>query len=157
MVYAAGQRLPADDLNNNGAFTLTDYTPSWFTTGTQPSIGNGKLKGKWGTFGKLAIVRINWLAGSTTTYGTNAWNFGLPSALTGAYDADFSPFSIWMGAMFVQDVSAASRYPGSCGVSAGGDSLNGFATQAGALLGTGTPFAFASGDYLAMTCVFEVT
>lgn len=57
------------------------YTVSWTSeTGTQPSLGNGTIVGKYRKIGKTVFVNIKWTAGSSTTYGDNgaAWLFSLP-------------------------------------------------------------------------------
>jgi len=57
------------------------YVPTWTASGTAPAIGNGTLTGLYwfsGTDNKLVNVRIRWLAGSTTTFGTGTYAFALP-------------------------------------------------------------------------------
>jgi hypothetical protein len=54
------------------------YTPTWTTSGTAPSIGNGTLTGRYAISGNTVNVVINLIAGSTTTFGTNGQSFSLP-------------------------------------------------------------------------------
>jgi hypothetical protein len=55
------------------------YSISWTTDGvTQPVIGNGSLTGAYKQIGKIVFVRVKLNCGSTTTFGTGAWQFGLP-------------------------------------------------------------------------------
>jgi hypothetical protein len=57
----------------------TDYTPTWTTSGTSPSIGNGTLAGRYRLIApKTYLYRLQFTAGSTTTFGTGAWSFSLP-------------------------------------------------------------------------------
>lgn len=68
--------------------TWQTYTPTWTTDGTAPSLGNGSLSGTylWQPHLGLLIFYINFVAGSTTTYGTNGWHFTTPPgfSITGA-------------------------------------------------------------------------
>jgi hypothetical protein len=54
------------------------FTPTWTTTGTAPSLGNGTLSGTYCRHGKLIWVKIALVAGSTTTFGTGQFQFALP-------------------------------------------------------------------------------
>jgi len=72
----------------NRIFQETDvwssYTPSWTTTGTAPSLGNGTLVGKFKQVGKTVFFRSSLTIGSTTTVGTGNWMFSLPvTAISG--------------------------------------------------------------------------
>jgi|688.fasta_scaffold31783_8 hypothetical protein len=58
------------------------YTPAWTTNGTQPSIGNGTLTGRWRRVGDSIEGDIGLVAGSTTNFGSGQWAFGLPSGIT---------------------------------------------------------------------------
>jgi hypothetical protein len=58
------------------------YTPTWGSTGTAPALGTGgSIAGRYTVFGKLAIVTIKLITGSTATFGTGNWTFSLPSGL----------------------------------------------------------------------------
>ena len=54
------------------------YSPTWTTSGTQPSIGNGTLTGRYIKIGRLVFCKIFFQAGSSTTFGTGGWLFALP-------------------------------------------------------------------------------
>lgn len=56
----------------------TTYTPSWTAASVNPSIGNGTLQGRYVKAGRLVLVEIQMLAGSTTTFGTGGYTFTLP-------------------------------------------------------------------------------
>lgn len=58
-----------------------NYTPTWTSTGTQPSIGNGSFSGQFIMIGNLVKVRMYLSIGSTTNKGTGIWQFGLPFAV----------------------------------------------------------------------------
>ena len=57
-----------------------DFTPSWVSSGTQPTIGNGSLSGSWHRKGDRYIVDIALTIGSTTTLGTGYYTFPMPVA-----------------------------------------------------------------------------
>lgn len=61
---------------------INDYTPVWSSGGTQPSIGNGTLTGKWRRVGCFIEAEIYLLAGSTTTFGTGSYAFSLPTNMS---------------------------------------------------------------------------
>lgn len=54
------------------------YTPAWFTTGTQPAIGNGTITGRYQQTNGLVAFAAEIKAGSTSTFGSNAYSLGLP-------------------------------------------------------------------------------
>jgi hypothetical protein len=61
------------------------YTPGWFAeTGTNPTLGNGTLTGRYLKVGRTVdwVVQLTW--GSTTAAGSGGssenWMFGLPAA-----------------------------------------------------------------------------
>lgn len=63
------------------------YTPSWTASGTNPSLGNGSLTGRFFQMGKTIVSwSVNLTIGSTTTFGTGQWLITPPSvAPTGRY------------------------------------------------------------------------
>jgi len=60
------------------------YSPVWSTSGTQPVIGNGALIGRYLTIGPLCFVRIRLYVGTTTTFGTGAFQFSVPLTMNQA-------------------------------------------------------------------------
>lgn len=64
---------PASD-----ALAWTTYTPTWTADVTAPSIGNGTLAGRYKAIGKTVAFNIRVMMGTTTTYGSGNWQFGLP-------------------------------------------------------------------------------
>jgi len=64
------------------ANAYTAYTPTWTcSSGTQPSLGNGTLNGRYKQIGKTVFVNIKLNFGSSTTAGTpdgGNWTFSLP-------------------------------------------------------------------------------
>lgn len=56
----------------------TSYTPTWTSSGTSPSLGNGSITGKYKKIGKTVFVKVRLQFGSTTTGGTGNWRISLP-------------------------------------------------------------------------------
>lgn len=115
-----------------------NFTSTWATSGTPPSLGNGALTGKFRLDGKWATVIINWSAGSTTTFGTGIWSFTLPfsGAASSAFnvkadDSGTAPYA--MGAF----TSAALVYP----------------IYQNTYVQNTAPFTWATNDNIAMTGV----
>lgn len=60
----------------------TSYTPAWTAATTNPVLGNGVIEGAYSELGKLLFVQIALDPGTTTTYGTGAWQFSIPGGFT---------------------------------------------------------------------------
>lgn len=59
------------------------YTPTWgVVSGTAPSIGNGTIVGRERRVGDFQEIEITITSGTTTTYGSGTYLFGLPTGIT---------------------------------------------------------------------------
>lgn len=58
--------------------TNVSYTPTWASSGTQPVLGNGSITGSYDRNGKDIHAYGQLVIGSTTTFGTGVYQFGLP-------------------------------------------------------------------------------
>ena len=58
------------------------YTPTWSSSGTQPSVGNGTIQGFWKRVGDTGFYRIILSVGTTTSLGTGTYIFSIPSGQT---------------------------------------------------------------------------
>ncbi|MEU8379786.1 hypothetical protein [Streptosporangium sp. NPDC048865] len=128
----------------------TSYTPTWTGATTNPSLGNGTLVAayKRSDQSKSVYVRLRLVAGTTTTYGTGAWLFSLPSGLP--------PAAIQSLGGFLLDNSTVNRYA----VSAYLTAANGIERIAynGTTGLTGlAPFTWAVSDSLMLSGVYETT
>lgn len=153
----------------------TAYTPAWYSTGTQPSIGNGTISGRFALVGKIAFVEMAILFGSTTNFGTGSYRFGLPAAApfagpiaispvgSGTYPGGFSGYHAignWTG----WDASADVGYPGTVDTADGNDrvTLRGSRTNNGlswvdVIATTSTaPVTWASGDIIGLTVQYRI-
>lgn len=78
-VTAAMLNTEIRDQINSILGTWTTYTPTW-TSAVNPVLGNGTITGRYIKIGRTVTVSILLTCGSTTTYGSGAYNFGLPFA-----------------------------------------------------------------------------
>ncbi|MFY0511797.1 hypothetical protein ACOMD4_15645 [Streptomyces anulatus] len=135
----------------------TTYTPTWTAAVSNPSIGNGMLRGAWMRAGKTVSLRIHMVAGSTTTYGSGAWRFALPAP---PFTLDSSSM-YHVGSAMLIDQSTGADYPGTCfcnatdqflGVST---AIGGSTAQPGAVT-TSVPFTWTNLDSLHLQITYEV-
>lgn len=131
------------------------YTPTWTAqSGTAGTIGNGTLQGRYRVLGRLVFVSIDLITGSTTTYGTGFWGFGLPSGIACAGNANSRTLlSAW-----AYDLSSSNEY---VGVARGSGSVGAFDNTSlvpafpNAFAGASRPFVWAAGDLLSIFGVLE--
>lgn len=146
--FSAAQKLTASFLNNlfKGSAGWEPYTPTWTGT-TNPVIGNGSLVGSYAKAGRTTFYRLALTIGSTTTFGTGAWEFGLPSNSTTA--------NMPAGTATLLDASAGfARYHRHVFINAAARVA--VAAEAPSTFVAGTvPFAWATGDYLAIAGFYE--
>lgn len=139
------------ELGKLGAWTA--YTPTWTTSGSAPSLGNGVVTGRYHRmFGRTYFVEISFVAGSTTTFGSGSFQFTLPSSITAASNIP--------GSLYVADVSgtpwigtslAAASTVVTCFTNiATGDA------RAAAVSAT-SPFTWTTSDYLLVGLLVEST
>lgn len=151
-------------VDQGAMFAPTAYTPAWTAATTNPAIGNGQIGGKFVKLGRLGVVWVRVVMGSTTTYGTGNYSLGLPAG----WSADVATIS---GA--VPRVGAGQAFDSSAGN--GYDVVRVYAATAstiqpvaadppGATRGTGggvfdnaTPFIWASGDTLDLFAILPLT
>jgi hypothetical protein len=116
-----------------------NYTPTWRGFTTNPVLGNGTLTGKVIINGRKVTFDIYLTAGSTTTFGSSLWYFGMPVILnapqfTGiAYAEDYSTTTKYMGLVRTE------QYTGELVINVPG-SANWYASN--------QPITWASGDKL---------
>lgn len=83
-----------------------EYTPAWTAVTTNPTIGNGTLRGRWKRIGRTVHVEINLIAGSTTTFGVGEWRFSLPITAAAANKHVGSALARDVGVAFYTGVPA---------------------------------------------------
>lgn len=140
------------DIYNGGAWT--SFTPT-FRSGTGWAVGNATLTGKYKKIGRLVVVKIGILLGSTTTKGSGTLSIG------GLPFANVTPTAV--GLCNFNRASNGTDYPGQWYVGTGVDygELRYFANlgTAGAIFHTGVtntgPFTWATSDAIEATLVYE--
>lgn len=134
-----------------GVSSWQPYTPAWTATGTQPSLGNGTIVGRWTQIGKTIMGYLNLVAGSTTTFGTGNFRFSLPGTIATTMRGG-------IGVADCIDTSLGNAYIGQSNLVSGTifeiwtpQSPIGV-WQAG---GSATPFVWATGDELRAKFLYE--
>lgn len=157
--YLDGSTLPPDgrvvlhrygtDWTVTGAFSLgawAEFTPTWFSTGAQPSLGDGSIVGRRTAVGRTVFVAMRLTFGASTTPGSGDWGFGGWSAPDRHLTSVTLPASCF-------DASTAQVYPATAQLNSndgGGTSVLriGAHSATGAIgrVGGAHPFAWAAGD-----------
>lgn len=130
-----------------GAWTV--YTPTW-TASTNPSLGNGTLTGRYMKIGRTVLCEIILTTGSTTTYGSGQYAFGLPvqaasSGVDAIGSARLTAGATYIGTTFTASGSqtAVPTFPGSS------------TPATGANMTPTAPATLAAGHVLRLTVVYE--
>lgn len=127
----------------------TAYTPTWTALTTNPSVGNGTLGGAYMKVGRFVHFRIKLTTGSTTTYGSGAYRFALPTAITSAYYIQYAP----LGGAMLRDDSVSTKYLRHA--TAGSTSTVAILDDAGVDTAPTVPFTFAVGDTIVLQGFYE--
>lgn len=132
----------------------TTYTPTWTAPSVNPSLGNGLFMAAYLITGKSLKFRIHLTMGTTTTYGTGRWDFGLPAGVStlGLGSQLVAGFAI-DNSIIRTDVLAAWIPASATPV------VRPAATQAtGSIIGisSAVPFTWASTDQLFVQGVIEI-
>lgn len=133
----------------------TSYVPVWTATGVNPSPGNATLTGKYVQIGKLVVVRVALIIGSTSTMGTGGWRFSLPvTAHADAVTRDW-------GRSSMVDFSVPQRFSGAAYVATTTTiavphlGVSGALVIESAEIGATAPFTWAVTDDLTVNLVYE--
>lgn len=104
-----------DNSGNGGRNQLTlanvQFTPTWQSTGTAPTLGNGTLTGVYSCHGAAVTVTYDLTFGSTTTVGSGDFQFLLPFAPALVAVPTVSQHH---GVVVVTQNSSAHRFVGAC-------------------------------------------
>jgi hypothetical protein len=130
------------------------YSVTWTSTsGTQPTIGNGNIQGRYKQIGKSVFLSVNLEAGSSTNFGNSGyWYFSLPIASYLPQSLNFtgvigdSSNGYWYSAI------SNGLYLGST------NSVSILYTNIGGTLSSvsfNEPFTWSSGDLLSFNGVYE--
>ncbi|PMY71919.1 MULTISPECIES: glycosyl hydrolase family 28-related protein [unclassified Pseudomonas] len=130
---------------NSYSDQVKTFSPGWTQgSGSQPSIGNGSLTGKYLRQGFLVKLEISLTVGSTTTFGNSAgpWIFGLPIGGTQNSTQDFTA-----GQCF--DASASTDFMVNGQIAAGEKAMT--ISRNGQGVRDSFPFAWAAGDTIKLS------
>lgn len=167
ITFVAGDVLTAAQMNTLAQkVTWTSYTPTWHSTGSAPSIGNGTITGRYAVVDKICFVEIVVLWGSTTTNGSGAYRWGLPSSYNFAGQlinpTGFDGYNA-VGKCTFWDASIDEAYSGTVDCADGNDRVTaryvnvagtyGVTASIAATVPIGTP---ANGDILMMTAAYRI-
>lgn len=151
---SAGVVVPVSllDLYNSNFASIGEawisYTPTWTASGTAPAIGNGTLTGSYKKLGKLLFLKVRWIAGSTTTFGTGQYFFALPGGVTAGIGTE----QALVGKGF--DASTGFNYVLAGFITSGNNKIEAVSNAAGAV-GQTSPVTWANGDGLVFNGVIE--
>lgn len=75
-----GSITALEEAGSAGGATYASYVPAIRASGTDPTVGDGTLVGRYGQSGGTVHFSINFTYGSTSTGGDGTWGFTLPVA-----------------------------------------------------------------------------
>lgn len=117
----------------------TGYDFAW-TASVPPTLGNGTKSGVWFKQGRMLFWQYSLSMGSTTTFGTGLWAFGLPVSVG----------STAGGVALILDSSAGQYYLGTVQLATGTTfNVITHGTTAGGLA-PAVPFTWATSDTIAI-------
>ena len=74
-----GAITPEKLLSGTGTdWAWTSFVPSWTSSGTQPTLGNGTITGKYAQIGKTVIAHTQLILGNTSSAGTGSYRLSFP-------------------------------------------------------------------------------
>jgi hypothetical protein len=87
----------------------TAYTPTWSSSGTQPTLGNGSISGRFRREGTTLHVEVDLAVGSSSSVGTGNARISLPSGMTAASGRVQFTTAAWQnGANLTRAISIAA-------------------------------------------------
>lgn len=118
--------------------TNVSYTPTWTSSGTAPSLGNGSIIGSYDRNGKDIHAYGQIGIGSTTTFGTGIYRFSLPFTNLGGTH---------IGTSLILK-SGTNYYTGVCVTDTGQNYVEITTNLASTQVQQGVPVTFATGDVI---------
>lgn len=88
----------------SGLGTATAYTPIWTASTSNPTLGNGTLQGRYIQIGKLVVVFISFVFGSTSSFGVGNHFLSLP------FEAQSSGGGLFDGFARFRDAGVANYF-----------------------------------------------
>ncbi|MFF5451887.1 hypothetical protein ACFY40_11680 [Streptomyces sp. NPDC012950] len=139
-----------------GTSLWTPYTPTFSASGGGAAAGNAVMDAEYLLRGDECHVRISFVAGSSTTFGTGGLRWGIPFTAASLPNANM----FWAGSAMCSDAGLA-YYPGMCRILGGTNYLVGISpvTAAGSTpteWRPATPFTWATGDYASFGITYKI-
>jgi hypothetical protein len=125
---------------------LRGYGVPWTSTGTAPVLGNGSCLVDTDLVDGIAVNTVKFLPGSTTTFGTGTWLFGLP------YKASCAA----VGSVWILD-SGNAFFIGVAKIEAGDLTAQIFTNNAGTSASATSPFTWQNGDQMYFSIAYPVS
>ncbi|KAA6220178.1 hypothetical protein CP979_05060 [Streptomyces filamentosus] len=155
-VSGAGSWLAWGRLGAGTSSTWTPYTPTFAAASGGAALGNALLDAEYALRGDQCTVRIGFVAGTTTAFGSGGLRWGLP--FTAAALPSASMF--WTGSAMCAD-AGSTYYPGVCRILPNTSYVVGISpiTATG---GTATewrsitPFTWGSTDYASFGVTYKI-
>lgn len=144
--YGSGATFTDNADGTNEIEYASSYTPAWTSTGTAPSLENGTLNGVYWREGRMVRLKISFVAGSSTTFGTGTWSFSIPKTA-------FAGISV--GSALLTDTTTAF-YGATSHIGSGASTVQVFGYNVGASIGASNPFTWASTDRLSIDIVYPI-
>lgn len=130
---------------NGTTIGFTSYTPTWSSTGTQPTVGNGTITGQTFRLGDLTIDIITLTIGSTTSNGTGTYRFSPSRTMSAALNST---------AGFATLLDSGTAYYGGSNVVVTTSTV-GIVFPGGTQWSAGTPFTLATGDVIGSILIYK--
>lgn len=125
----------------------TTYTPTWSSSGTQPTLGNGSATGRYMRVGKTLHYVIVVGVGSTSTVGTGSYVWSLP--FTVATPGRAAGYGGMFDASAAVDLTRVAIFVSSTTV--------GLSDAVGVRVGAAAPVVPANGDFFSIAGTLELT
>jgi hypothetical protein len=125
------------------------FTPTWTASTTNPTIGDGTLRGWYARSGSIVTATYEVIMGSTTTFGTGTYAFSLPRMSA-------SP-SVHVGAAYGTDASAGNAATtGVAQVLAGSPGTARLQATGTGIWSPTVPITWASSDVIRFTVTYGI-
>lgn len=118
---------------------------TWTAT-VNPTIGNGSISNNVDVIDGVVYNNVTLTAGSTTTFGTGEWSFGLP----------YTARSAAVGSAWILD-NGTAYYIGVVKIESGVATAQVFINGGGAAVGSTSPITWANGDRLIFSIAYPIT
>lgn len=121
-------------------------TPTWTASSVNPAIGNGSISNNVDVIDGILYNNVSLTAGSTTTFGTGEWSFGLP----------YTAKSTAVGTAWILD-NGTAYYVGAVKIESGNATAQVFISGGVTAISSATPMTWANGDRLIFSLAYPIT